>query len=99
MRMSTKKQKEVLILPDNISNPLPRMRTLVPACELLKECDSQTAITKHWVRSLVLEGKVPSVMVGRKRLIDVDALIRYINECGTTATTEPAQGQIRRIQP
>ena len=87
-------------MTDNSSKSPPRMWTLTPTAELFKERDPSTAVTKHWIRSLVLEGKVPSVMVGRKRLINVDALIDYIASCGSTAEqTQPKSttGGIRRV--
>lgn len=58
---------------------LPRMRLLNEAYEEIKKIDPQTAITKNIIRGLTLDNKVKSVMVGRKRLINVDDLIEYLS--------------------
>ena len=38
-----------------------------------------TAITPYFIRQLALEGKVKSVMAGRKRLINLDDLLQYLD--------------------
>lgn len=58
---------------------LSRKRTLDEAYNELKQLDPDTAYTKYYIRRLALSGAVPTVMCGRKRLIDLDALIEYLN--------------------
>lgn len=58
---------------------LPRMRLLDQAYEEVKKMDPQTAITKNIIRELVIDGEIKCVMVGRKRLINVDDLIEYLS--------------------
>ena len=55
-----------------------RMRLLDEAVQKIKKLDPQSAISKNFVRELALNGKVPCVMAGRKRLINFDALLRYL---------------------
>lgn len=59
--------------------PIPRMRLLKEASEEIKAMDPNTAITPYFIRQLALEGKVKSVMAGRKRLINLDDLLQYLD--------------------
>lgn len=59
--------------------PIPRMRLLKEAAEEIKTVDPGTAITPYFIRQLALEGKVKSVMAGRKRLINLDDLLQYLD--------------------
>ena len=55
-----------------------RMRLFDEAVQEIKKLDPQCAISKNFVRQLVLSGKIPCVMAGRKRLINFDALLDYL---------------------
>ena len=57
---------------------LPRMRTLDQCFREIKKIDENTAISKYYIRRLVLSGAVPCKMCGAKRLINLDALIEFI---------------------
>ena len=59
---------------------LSRKRTLDEAYNELKQLDPNTAFSKYYIRRLAVSGAVPTIMCGRKRLIDLDALIEYLNE-------------------
>ena len=59
---------------------LARMRTLDEAYNELKQLDGNTAVSKYFIRQLALSGKIPTVMCGRKRLINLDGLIAYLND-------------------
>ena len=59
---------------------LARMRTLDEAYNELKQLDGKTAVSKYFIRQLALSGKIPTVMCGRKRLINLDGLIAYLND-------------------
>lgn len=56
----------------------PRMRTAAGALEIIKAEDPDTAVTLRAIRGLINTGKVHSVPVGVKRLIDVDKLMEYL---------------------
>lgn len=64
---------------------LARMRTLDECYREIKEMDEKTAISKYYIRQLALSGKIPVVMCGRKRLINLDGLIEYISSYVNTA--------------
>ena len=60
-------------------NSVPRMRTISTAFAELRAIDNDTSITESGLRRLVREGKVPSVRVGRKILLNVDILIQFLS--------------------
>jgi len=55
-----------------------KYRTINQAYECLKELDADTAITMHALRKLVVSGRIPSMRVGKKYLIDLDILSGYL---------------------
>ena len=83
-----------------MENKLPRMRTLDECVVMLRELDPDTAVSKHYVRRLALTGEIPIVMCGRKRLINFDKLIEYLNEPHTESAkmySMPTCGGIRKV--
>ena len=58
--------------------PSPRMRTAPGALEIIKELDPGTAVTLRYVRRLIATGEVPHVDVGRKKLVNVDLLLKFL---------------------
>ncbi|MBQ9408526.1 MAG: hypothetical protein IJU28_03940 [Clostridia bacterium] len=63
-------------------NP-PRMRTAEGALAIIKESDPDTAVTLRYIRRLIATGAVSSLAVGRKKLVNVDALIAFLESCAT----------------
>ena len=57
---------------------LARMRTLDAAYEMLKAEDPDTAISKYYLRYLMLSGQIPVHRVGCKRLLNYDALLVFL---------------------
>lgn len=76
---------------------LARMRTLDECFAEIKAMDENTAISKYYIRRLALSGKIPVVMCGRKRLINLDGLINYLS--GSGDTTEPEYTPSNNIRP
>ena len=74
---------------------LVRMRLLDETIQEIKEIDPHTAVTKNFIRQLVLENKIPCMMVGRKRLINFDELLKYLADL-SQEQSEQASG-IRKI--
>lgn len=62
---------------------IPRMRLLKEAAAEIKQLDPGSAVTPYYIRQLALEGKILSVQAGRKRLINFDSLLKYLNESHT----------------
>lgn len=79
----------------------PRMRTIQEAAVELKRIDPETAITSYFIRCMVLDGTIPHVKVGTKRLINLDTLLGYLS-CAAAAQPEQrqqtGQGRIRPIK-
>ena len=73
--------------------PLPRMRLLKEAATEIKKIDPNTAVTTYFIRQLAIEGKIKSVMAGRKRLINLDSLLEYLDNQRETVQT----GKIRKV--
>ena len=57
---------------------MPRMRTIDATYKYVIEQDTESSITQHALRMLVKSGKVPSVRIGSKYLIDIDTLFNYL---------------------
>ena len=62
-----------------------RMRTAEGALQIIKEQDPETAVTLRAIRRLINTGAIPYVPVGRKKLINADGLIAYLNRKEETA--------------
>ena len=56
-----------------------RIRTIRDAIALLKQADSQTAVTYHFIRKLCDSGCIKSIRAGKKILINYDDLLDYLN--------------------
>lgn len=74
---------------------LPRMRTINEAAAEIRALDPHTAVTPHFIRQLILDGKIPSVMAGRKYLVNLDGLQEYL---ANPSPGEVLQPGIRRIR-
>ncbi len=56
-----------------------RIRTITEAVAYFKEQDPKTAINRTAIRRAVVDGLVPSMKVGKKWLVSLDALERYFS--------------------
>lgn len=65
---------------------IPRMRLLNEAYEEVKANDPDSAITKWFIRDLVVSGKIPTSRAGRKHLINMDHLEAYLRGPDTVLT-------------
>lgn len=74
-----------------------RMRFPQQALELIRQEDPDTAVTLNFIRYLAYTGKIPCVKVGRRHLINVDALIEYL-ENPDKHKEVPQIGLIRKIR-
>ena len=84
---------------DFTMSKLARMRTLDECFAEIKAMDENTAISKYYIRQLALSGKIPVVMCGRKRLINLGGLIDYLSNPYNAAAQSASgtYGNIRRI--
>lgn len=77
-----------------------RMRGIEEAFREIQANDPCTALTKTALRRLVTTGQLPSVKIGTKYLIDLDAVDRYFRGELSQNRQEPEppqRGVIRRI--
>lgn len=58
---------------------MPRMRTIQEAAAELKKLDPDTAVTAYAIRQMVLNNDIPHIKAGKKRLINMDTLEKYLN--------------------
>lgn len=75
-----------------------RMRYAAQALEELRREDPDTPVTLNHIRALAASGKVPVHKIGRRRLINVDALMEYLAGQATNKAEELGIGQIRPVQ-
>ena len=58
--------------------PLPRMRSIYQAIDMIKEEDPDTQVTYHLVRKLCLEKKIRSFNSGNKLILNYDDLVELL---------------------
>lgn len=73
-----------------------RMRLISEAYAEIKETDPNTAITMTAFRRLVLDGRIPSIMIGNKRLVSMEDVENFFQH-GDRQIPEPESGKIRPI--
>ncbi len=75
-----------------------RYRAMSKVMPHILERDPETGLTPWAVRQLVLTGVIPSVRVGRKRLVDLDTLDQYLVSTPKPPTAQSeSRGVIRPI--
>ena len=67
-------------------------RTVQQACDLIKEKDNDTGITRFYIVKLANGEKIRSLKSGRKLLVDFDSLIAFLQ--GTEYEFEAKQIKI-----
>jgi hypothetical protein len=76
------------------------MRTLDRAYEELLLLDPECGLSKYALRQLFLSGIVPTVEVGKRRLVEMGNLLAYLRgalQPSLTATTQVDRELLRRI--
>ena len=74
-----------------------RMRSINDAYGELKNSDPNTAMTLSGLRRLVGTGKIPSVRIGRRIIINYDNLLEYLRNPFVNPQVDDEQGTIRKI--
>ncbi len=74
-----------------------RMRLISEAYQEIKAADPNTALTMCALRRLVNSGAIPVVLSGRKKLVNLDVLLAYLDREGTPVTPSDNKGDIRPI--
>jgi hypothetical protein len=74
------------------------MRTAHQAAEFFKQQDPETSFTEYHINRLINTGVVKVFRSGRKKLINLDKLIEYLNrEVQEPQKKDNAYGKIRRV--
>ncbi len=73
---------------------LPRMRTPAQALAEIKQQDPHSCVSLNMIRRLIKAGTVPSIAVcsGRRRLVNLDALLTYLGNPPESNATVRAHG-------
>ena len=74
----------------------PRMRYPEQALAELKLEDPSTPVTVYMIRRLVAAGTIPSIQMGRRRLLNYDSLLEYLAH-PVPEEAEHQRGGIRKI--
>lgn len=74
-----------------------KMRTIDQCVTYLKTIDPETALTKTAIRRMVVTGELPSVRVGTKYLVSLEALEAYLKAGRSLTPVQPACGSIRPV--
>ena len=56
-----------------------RMRSIREAAKMIKEVDHNTCITEGVLRRMVEAGTIPHVPIGKKKVVNVDAIFELFN--------------------
>lgn len=67
---------------------IPRMRTIPEAMREIRQIDPDTALTVTALRRMVNNGEIPYVSVASKRLINLDMLLKILQNAGQTQSDE-----------
>ena len=76
---------------------LPRMRTAAGVLAEIKAEDPNTEVTLHYIRQIIRTNQVPVVNAGRKKLVDVDAVLDHLQAGAPAVEDKPCTGKIRPI--
>jgi hypothetical protein len=74
---------------------MPKMLLLKNCKPALDEVDPGNDITTHAVRQWALQGKINSVMVGNRRLINLESLLSFLSN---PQPEQASSGQIRAVK-
>ena len=75
-----------------------RIRLVTEAYDYVKSQDPDTRLTLTAFRTLVNEKEIPCFKIGRKTLVNLDHVDKYLNEGGTTLAREKVM-PIRGVRP
>lgn len=74
-----------------------RMRLITAAYQEILENDPNTALTMCALRRLVNSGAIPAVCSGRKKFINLDVLLEYLDRQGVSERSSEIAGNVRPI--
>lgn len=75
---------------------IPKIRTIAEAIEEIKRLDPETAITAHFIKEGIADGKIPIIRVGNKMLVNMASIFAFLEGEAVYETVAPTNC-IRRI--
>jgi len=75
-----------------------RMRLIKSTVREIHKMDPQSYINEHYVRQLILSGRVPFIRAGNRYLINLDYFIEYLASASSTFDEETKDYGIRIIR-
>lgn len=77
---------------------IPRMRTADQLLAEIKKEDPNTSVTLSYIRRVIREEKIPVVSAGKKKLVDMDVFIKFLEKGDSPEEPAPnTYGTIRRV--
>ena len=76
---------------------IPRMRTAERVLDEIKRADPGTEVTLHYIRAMIRAEAVPVVVCGRKKLVNVDAVMELLANGYELPTGQQKLSVIRRV--
>lgn len=83
--------------PTPVPPTIPRMRTIAAAIKQIHQEDPESEVTENHIKQLVLNGEIPYVSAGKKKLINYDTLIAYLYSQHEDKQEEQKETGIRPI--
>lgn len=81
----------------NAFKDVARMRTAHQAAEYFKQQDQETSFTEYHINRLINTGVIKVFHSGRRKLINLDKLIEYLNGEAKEPAKDSTYGKIRRV--
>lgn len=76
----------------------PKMRTAAGIFAEIKAQDPETEVTMHYIRMLISSNQIPVIQIGRKKLVDLDAVLNHLASGAPAISCAPSlTGQLRRV--
>lgn len=76
---------------------MPRMRTAAGILTELKNMDPNTQVSQWFIRQLICSGTIPVLTIGRKKLVNLDAVLEALTRGGEPQNNTEI-GKIREVK-
>lgn len=76
-----------------------RMRSIREAAKMIKEVDHNTCISEGVLRRMVEAGTIPHVPIGKKKVVNVDAIFELFNMPAGVSESENETNNDNKTDP
>lgn len=77
---------------------IPRMRTAKGVLEEIKRQDPNSEVTLHYIRAMIHTGKFNVVLIGKKKLVNVNEVLELLASGTQSAVVADVSSGIRRVR-